>query len=163
MPATLRPPAQRESGFTLLELMVVMGVIAILSVIGIGFLTKREDGMYLGKIEDPQVLRYEFFLAAQGSVPESQIRDRLPKLSKIASWNHISSILNSAVNGAKLDLEYRPPGALPVKPGVIFFKVIRTPEYWNDIAGTGTIAIYQPMEPSSMNLSLYAVDPANLQ
>jgi type VI secretion system protein ImpJ len=126
-------------------------------------LTKREDGMYLGKIEDPQVLRYEFFLAAQGSVPESQIRDRLPKLSKIASWNHISSILNSAVNGAKLDLEYRPPGALPVKPGVIFFKVIRTPEYWNDIAGTGTIAIYQPMEPSSMNLSLYAVDPANLQ
>ena len=126
-------------------------------------LTKREDGMYLGKIDDPSVLRFEFFLAAQGSVPESQIRDRLPKLSKIASWNHISSILNSAVNGAKLDLEYRPPGALPIKPGVIFFKVIRTPEYWNDIAGTGTIAIYQPMEPGSMTLALYAVDPANLQ
>jgi type VI secretion system protein ImpJ len=126
-------------------------------------LQKREDGMYLGKIEDPQILRYEFFLAAQGSLPEAQVRERLPKLSKIASWNHIAGILGSAVNGAKLDLEYRPPGALPIKPGVIFFKVIRTPEFWADIAGTGTIAIYQPMEPSAMNLSLYAVDPQNLQ
>ena len=96
-------------------------------------------------------------------MPEAQVRERLPKLSKIASWSHIAGILGSAVNGAKLDLEYRPPGALPIKPGVIFFKVIRTPEFWADIAGTGTIAIYQPMEPSAMNLTLYAVDPQNLQ
>ena len=70
---------------------------------------------------------------------------------------------NAATNGAKLDLEYRPPGALPIKPGVIFFKVVRTPEYWNDIAGTGTIAIYQPIDPQGVTLHLYAVDPTNLQ
>ena len=46
-----------------------------------------------------------------------------------------------------MELEYTPPGALPIKPGVVFFKVVRTPEYWNDIAGTGTIAIYQPIDP----------------
>ena len=119
--------------------------------------------MYLGKMEDPQVLRYEFFLAASGSMPEAQVRDRLPKLMKIASWNHIGAILNSAINGARIELEYRPPGALPIKPGLTFFKVSRNPDFWNDIAGTGTIALYQPGDQSSIDLALYAVDPANLQ
>ncbi len=126
-------------------------------------LQKREDGMYLGKMEDPKVLRYEFYLAAAGSVPEPQVRDRLPKLLKIASWGQIGQILNSAVNGAKIELEFRPPGALPIKPGVTFFKVIRTPDFWGDIAGTGTIALYQPVDPNALTLTLYAVDPANLE
>jgi type VI secretion system protein ImpJ len=118
--------------------------------------------MYLGKMEDPKVLRYEFFLAAQGSVPEQQVRDRLPKLLKIASWNQIGAILNSAINGARIELDYRPPGALPIKPGMTFFKVQRTPEFWGDIAGTGTIALYQPVDPASLNLTLYADDPQNI-
>ncbi|MEI7894367.1 MAG: type VI secretion system baseplate subunit TssK [Myxococcales bacterium] len=127
-------------------------------------LTRREDGMYLGKVTDPTVFRYEFFLAASG-MPEGQLRDRLPKLSKIASWNQIGTILHSAVSGLRLELEYTPPGALPIKPGIIFFKVLRTPEFWNDVAGTGTIAIYQPIDPQSqaLKISLYAVDPSNLK
>ncbi|MBX3184479.1 MAG: type VI secretion system baseplate subunit TssK [Polyangiaceae bacterium] len=123
---------------------------------------RREDGMYLGKIEDGSLMRYEFFLAAKGSLPEGQLRDRLPKLSKIASWSQVGSILNSAINGARLELEYQPPGALPLRPGVVFFRVHKTPEYWTDIQGTGTIAIYQPLEPRAVELSLYAVDPENL-
>jgi type VI secretion system protein ImpJ len=126
-------------------------------------LTKREDGMFLGQIQDSNLLRYTFFLAATGNVPEAQLRDRMPKLAKIASWSQIGAILNSAVNGLKTELEYTPPGALPIKPGVVFFKVVRTPEYWNDIAGTGTIAIYQPIDPQGVTLHLYAVDPTNLQ
>jgi type VI secretion system protein ImpJ len=126
-------------------------------------LTKREDGMFLGQITDSNLLRYTFFLAATGTVPEAQLRDRMPKLTKIASWSQIGAILNSAVNGLKMELEYAPPGALPIKPGVVFFKVVRTPEYWNDIAGTGTIAIYQPIDPQGVTLHLYAVDPTNLQ
>jgi type VI secretion system protein ImpJ len=128
-------------------------------------LTKREDGMYLGQIEDRALLKCEFFVAvrATSAVPEGHVRDRLPKLAKIASWNHINSILNSAVNGAKLELEYRPPGALPVRSGIIYFKLTKTPDFWNDIAGTGTVAIYQPLEPDAVTLQLFAVDPANLR
>lgn len=125
-------------------------------------LNRREDGMFLGQISDSNLLRYTFFLAATGGSPDSQLRDRMPKLTKIASWTQVGPILNSAVNGLKIELEYTPPGALPIKPGVIFFKVIRTPEYWNDIAGTGTIAIYQPIDPK-VTLQLFAVDPSNLQ
>lgn len=118
--------------------------------------------MYLGRVEDPSVLRYEFFLGVTSVLPEADLRARLPKLSKIASWGQVGAILNSAVNGAKIELEYRPPGALPVKPGVLFFKVQKNPEFWNDIQGTGTLAIYHPLPADSVDVKLYAVDPQNL-
>lgn len=123
---------------------------------------RREDGMYLARIEDGSLLRYEFFLGAKGNVPGEQLRERLPKLAKVASWSQVTSILNSAINGARLELQYTPPSALPVKPGVVFFKVTKVPEYWTDIQGTGTLAVYQPLEPRNVELSLYAVDPQNL-
>ena len=128
-------------------------------------LNKRSDGLYLGQVEDPTWLRYEFFVSATMApgVAEAAVRERLPKLAKIASWNQINSILNSALNGAKLELEYRPPGALPVKQGVLFFKLSKTPEFWNDIAGTGTIALYQPIDHDGIELRLYGIDPANLR
>ena len=127
-------------------------------------LTKREDGMYLGQFEDRTVLQYEFFIIATGAgVQEEQLRDRIPKLAKIASWSQITSIRNSAVNGAKLELEYRPPGALPLKQGGVYFRLKKTTDFWNDIAGTGSIAIYQPLEPEAVDLQLIAVDPKNLK
>ena len=127
-------------------------------------LSKREDGMFLGHIDDAAHKHFEYFLGVDApGVPEAQIRDRIQKLTKIASWNQITSVLNSAVNGAKIELEYRPPGALPLRQGVIFFRLQRTAEYWADITSSGTIAIYQPIDPADVQLYLYAVDPTNLK
>lgn len=125
-------------------------------------LKRREDGMYLGKIEDSRLLKHEFFIAASGTLSDAEIHQQLPKLSKIASWNGIGTILNSAVNGARIELEFRPSAALPVRPGVSFFRVHHTPEFWPDIQGTGTFAIYHPLPKEAVELSLYAVDPENL-
>ncbi|NLE88473.1 MAG: type VI secretion system baseplate subunit TssK [Myxococcales bacterium] len=125
-------------------------------------LRRREDGMHLAQVEDASVLRFEFFLAVTGTLSEQDVRDRLPKLSKIASWGQIGGLLNSAVNGARIEVEYRPPGALPIRPGLTFFRLLKTPEYWMDIQGTGTLAIYHPLPSDSLELKLYAVDPQNL-
>jgi type VI secretion system protein ImpJ len=125
-------------------------------------LKRRDDGMYLGKIEDPKLMRHEFFIAATGTLSDAEIHQQLPRLSKIASWKGIGTILNSAVNGARIELEFRPSAALPVRPGVSFFRLQRTPEFWPDIQGTGTIAIYQPLPKEAVELTLYAVAPENL-
>ncbi|MGD0676380.1 MAG: type VI secretion system baseplate subunit TssK [Polyangiaceae bacterium] len=124
-------------------------------------LQKRADGMCLGRIVDANLLRSTFFLAASGAGPEAQLRERLPALTKIASWGQIGEILHTALSGIKLELEFSPPSALPIRPGVAFFRVDRTPKFWNDIAATGTIAIYHPLDPRP-ELRLYAVEPANL-
>ena len=120
-------------------------------------LEKREDGMYLGKFEDPKLPRtHELFLEAKGT-DEGTLRERLPRLLKIGSWTQIGYILNAAMPGVRVGIEYRPPGAIPVKPGLVYLRVDQAGDYWNDILGSGTIAIYQPIDPQKVDLRLIAV------
>jgi type VI secretion system protein ImpJ len=125
-------------------------------------LRKREDGMYLGRFEDEGLLRQEFFIAARSTLSEAELHQQLPKLSKVASWNQIGGLLNSALNGAKMELEFRPSAALPVRPGITFFRLQKSSEYWSDIAQTRTIALYHPLGPEAVTLSLYAVSAEEL-
>ena len=129
-------------------------------------LERRDDRLFTGAITDGQVLRYELFLAVTpgaAGVTEADLRERLPRLAKVASVGQIGSILNSAVNGARLDLEYRPPAALPIKPGMVFFRIDRQSTFFADIVATGSIAFYLPIAPGAVSLALYAVDPQNLR
>ena len=123
-------------------------------------LEKREDGMYLGKFEDPKLPRtHELYLEAKGT-DEGTLRERLPRLLKIGSWTQIGYILNAAMPGVRVAIEYRPPGAIPVKPGLVYLRVDQAGDYWNDILGSGTIAIYQPIDPQKVDLRLIAVPAA---
>jgi type VI secretion system protein ImpJ len=85
------------------------------------------------------------------------LRERLPRLLKMASWTQIQYILNAAIPGVRVGIEYRPPGAIPVKPGLVYLRVDQAGDYWNDILGSGTIAIYQPIDPQKVDLRLIAV------
>lgn len=120
-------------------------------------LEKRDDGMYLGKFEDPKIPRtHEFFLEAKG-IDEGTLRERLPRLLKVGSWTQIGYILNAAMPGVRVSVEYRPPGAIPIKPGLVYLRVEQAGDYWNDILGSGTIAIYQPIEPQKVDMRLIGV------
>ncbi len=120
-------------------------------------LEKRDDGMYLGKFEDPKLPRtHELFLEAKG-IEEGVLRERLPRLLKVGSWTQIGYILNAAMPGVRVSVEYRPPGAIPIKPGIVYLRVDQAGDYWNDILGSGTIALYQPIEPQKVELRLIAV------
>lgn len=125
-------------------------------------LQRREDGVHVGKSTGEQVMGSDFFLAVSSSLPEAQIRERLPRLMKIASVNQIQAILKSAINGAQIELEYRPPSALPMRPGVTFFRLQRTPDFWNDIVTTGTFALFHPFDPQTVTMKLYAVESAGM-
>ena len=65
--------------------------------------------------------------------------------------------VNAAMPGVRVGVEYRPPGAIPVKPGLVYLRVDQAGDYWNDILGSGTIAIYQPIDPQKVDLRLIAV------
>ncbi|MBM4373992.1 MAG: type VI secretion system baseplate subunit TssK [Deltaproteobacteria bacterium] len=120
-------------------------------------LEKRPDGMYLGKFEDPTVPRkHDFYLECSGS-DEATLRERLPKLLKVASWGQIGNILNAAIPGVRCEVEYRPPGAIPVKPGLIYLRVEMSGDYWNDVLNSNTVAMYQPIDPQKVNIRLIGV------
>lgn len=124
-------------------------------------LEKRPDGMYLGKFDDPTMPRkHDFYLECAGS-DEATLRERLPKLLKVASWGQIGNILNAAIPGVRCEVEYRPPGAIPVKPGLIYLRVEMAGDYWNDVINSNTIALYQPIDPQKVNIRLIGVKKGN--
>ncbi len=87
----------------------------------------------------------------------------MPRLAKIAATARIESLMNSAVSGARVAPEFRVPAALPVRPGQSFFRIDKTSDYWREIITSGTFALYLPVDPTTLQIQLFASDPATLQ
>lgn len=122
-----------------------------------------QDGVLVGELRDPTIFLHAFYLAVTGSYSEAQVREHVPKLTKISALQQIKVLVHSHVNGARLALEHRPPGALPIKPGVTFFRLETAGEFWTQMVASGTIAIHAPFDPIALQFALYAVDPTTLQ
>jgi type VI secretion system protein ImpJ len=128
-------------------------------------LEHRPDGMFIGRIGDPKLVAHEFFVSVKASLAEALLRERVPGVLKMAGWNQIYDVVKHARHGVRVNVEWNPTGALPVKPGVCFFRVRREGTYWDEIAKSSTVALYLPVdgEWAGAGLSLYAVDPAHLR
>jgi type VI secretion system protein ImpJ len=128
-------------------------------------LEHRQDGMFIGKVSEPSLFSQEFFLAVQSKLSEALVRERVPAVLKMASWNQIYEVVKQARHGVRLEIEWNPSGALPLRPGSCFFRVRREGPFWDDISSTASVALYLPVDAdwSGTAMSLYAVHPAQLR
>jgi len=128
-------------------------------------LEHRPDGMFIGRIADPKLTANEFFVAVKANLAEAMIRERVPGVLKMAGWNQIYDVVKHARTGVKVAVEWSPSGALPIKPGVCFFRVAREGNYWDDVAKSATVALYLPSDGdwAGAEVALYAVDAARLR
>jgi type VI secretion system protein ImpJ len=128
-------------------------------------LEHRQDGMFIGKLADKRLSDHEMFVAVQSNMAEAMIRERVPAVLKMASWNQIYDVVKQARHGVRMEIDWNPTAALPLKPGVCFFRVRREGPFWNEIVQSSTIALYLPVDAdwNATTLSLYAVDPAHMR
>jgi type VI secretion system protein ImpJ len=128
-------------------------------------LERRADGSFVGRISEPRLLNHEFFVAVKTNQPDAVVRERVPALLKVAAWDQIQEALNAAGYGVRCEVDFQPPSALPIKPGVCFFRLIRQGSYWEGIAKTRTLCLYIPREAGwgDLLLSVYALDPKYLR
>jgi type VI secretion system protein ImpJ len=128
-------------------------------------LEHRPDGMFIGKFPDAKLIAHELFIAVKANMAEALLRERVPAVLKLAGWNHIYEVVKQARHGVRVEIEWNPSAALPVRPGLCFFRVRREGPFWDEIAKTESIALYVPAETdwSGASLALYAVDPAFLR
>ena len=127
-------------------------------------LERRADGMYLGKLRDPKIINWEIFVAVQANQVDAVVRDRAPAVLKVASWNQIYDVVKQARRGVRVDVEWNPSTALPLKPNVCFFRVRREGNFWDEIAQSSTLALYLPSDGDwkDANLSVYAIEARRL-
>ncbi|MEM9461777.1 MAG: type VI secretion system baseplate subunit TssK [Myxococcota bacterium] len=123
-------------------------------------LESRADGMWIGQLKDDRLPRCpRFVLAVEAQSPQQETANRLPKLSKIASWKQINTIVQSATPGAPLSATHRPPPEIPVRPKQVYFMVRTDDRYWRQILTEKTVAIYlpPPFDPSKAKITLMGI------
>jgi type VI secretion system protein ImpJ len=128
-------------------------------------LEHRPDGMFIGRVADTKLLGQEFFIAVKANMAEALVRERAPAVLKLAGWKDIYDVVKHARTGAKVAVEWSPSGALPLKPGLCFFRVAREGQYWEEIAKSATVALYLPSDGdwAGAEVALYAADAAALR
>ncbi|HEX3595081.1 MAG TPA: type VI secretion system baseplate subunit TssK [Polyangiaceae bacterium] len=127
-------------------------------------LEHRPDGMFIGRLAAPSASA-ELFVALKAPIADALVRERVPAVLKMASWNQIYDVVKQARHGVRVEIEWQPSGALPIRPGMCFFRVQKRGPYWDDIVKTQSLALYLPNETDWTNtsMSVYAVDPQFLK
>lgn len=123
-------------------------------------LEARQDGMWIGQLKDERLPKATgFVLAVEGQSSVEETSNRLPKLSKIASWKQINQIVRSATPGVPLSVTHRPPPEIPVRPKNVYFMLAHEDQYFRSVLGERTIAIYlpPPFDPSKAKITLMAI------
>lgn len=123
-------------------------------------LEPRQDGMWIGQLKDERLPRCtSFVLAVDAQSPQQDTANRLPKLSKIASWKQIGQIVRAATPGVPLTVTHRPPPEIPVRPKQVYFLLNIDDPYWRAISTEKTVAIYlpPPFDPSKAQIVLMGI------
>lgn len=123
-------------------------------------LDPRDDGMHLGQIVDEGFFDCSaFVLGVRSKVDAEDVQKKLPKLSKIASWQDINSILTAATPGVPVEHTLRPPPQIPVKVGTTYFVIKTSNQYWQNIMLERRLAVYltEPFYPNETTVTLLGV------
>jgi type VI secretion system protein ImpJ len=125
-------------------------------------LERRSDGIYLGRLAEAGSL--ELFVALTANLTDAVLRDRAPKLLKLADWTQIYDVVKQARHAVRMEVEWQPSAALPLEPGTCFLRVRKDGSFWKGIERSGTIALYLPLDAewSGASLRVYAIDPKYL-
>lgn len=120
----------------------------------------REDGMYLGQISEDRMMGCtKYLLGIRTSIAEQEVANTLPRLSKMASWGDINSILSAATPGASVEVTFRPPPEIPIKAGVVYFVISTDNNYWRNIVTDRQVAVYlpRPFDPGQTKVELLGI------
>ncbi|MBL4688852.1 MAG: type VI secretion system baseplate subunit TssK [Nannocystaceae bacterium] len=123
-------------------------------------LEARRDGMWIGLLKEDRLLACPtFVLAVEADTAQQEVANRIPQLSKIASWQQIARIVRSAIPGAPLKATHRPPPEVPIRPNSVYFLVDTKHDFWKQVLEERAVAIFlpPPYDPSRARVKLIAI------
>lgn len=113
------------------------------------------DGLYRAKLEDERIERCgQFLLMIRSELPEQTVVDQLPKLSKLGSWSEIQGLVRATTPGVPLQVTYRPPPEVPVRPGASYFSLSAQDGGWRTVLREHAVALYLPHNFTSSHTSV---------
>jgi type VI secretion system protein ImpJ len=120
---------------------------------------RHDDRVVYAELREPAIFRNEFFLGVIGADADA-VRQNVPRLVKMATWDEVPNVIGSAVGGVPLKHEYRAPSVLPMRAGMHYFRLDKASPAWASIVRKGTLGIYHPPDLGTLEITLSAVDPS---
>jgi type VI secretion system protein ImpJ len=99
------------------------------------------------------------FLVASGA-DESFLRDRIPSLLKMGSPAAMPSLLQSALRGVSVAVEFEPAHSIPRRPDTVTYRLDVRDPLWLDIEDRRTVLLYVPQAAPTLSFTLYGVELA---
>lgn len=129
-------------------------------------LIKTRESVYVGQVNDDRLLKEaEFILGIASALPEPRLIERVQVAIKIADRDGIDAVINNALPGVRLLHASPPPGPIPARIGMQYFRLDRNDRdlaltrYWDRIIGLRAIAVWVPDEFIDPKLEMYAIKP----
>jgi type VI secretion system protein ImpJ len=89
---------------------------------------------------------------------EEFLREKVPSLLKMASPAAIKPLLNSAIRGVAVAVEFEPPEAVPRAAGVVAYRIDTRDKLWQDIEDRQHIELQLIGAPPSLEAFLYGIE-----
>jgi predicted component of type VI protein secretion system len=86
------------------------------------------------------------------------LREKVPALLKMASPTAIKPLLNSAVRGVAVAVEFEPPEVVPRQEGVVAYRIDTRDKLWQDIEDRQHVELQLVGAPKSLEAFLYSIE-----
>jgi type VI secretion system protein ImpJ len=97
------------------------------------------------------------FLVASG-VDEAILRERVPSVLKMASPVGLAPLLNSALRGVAVAVEFEPPAVIPRRRDVVAYRIDVRDPLWLDVEDRLQIQLHVLDAPQALEFALYGVE-----
>lgn len=113
---------------------------------------------YEVKIDDEKMLQAaRFFLSVSAGVPEKELIVGVLQRVKMCARERLDLLIASAMPGLQLMHTIRPPEGLSTKPGVLYFSIDKSSEFWQSIILSKNIAFYFPNNYANLHMEILAL------
>jgi type VI secretion system protein ImpJ len=97
------------------------------------------------------------YIAVNANMPALNLVAEVPRQLKVASPNHVESLVRSALPGLQLVHLAQVPMEVPVRPNAFYFSIENRGELYDAMIKAQAIAIYAPSTFDDLRLELFAI------
>ena len=121
-------------------------------------LTKHPRGVYTANVYDKHLIKSaQFVLAVKAQMPANKLQSQVSRQTTIASKDQLSQLVKSRLPGIPIRPLPVAPRQIPYHAEFTYFELDKHNDIWNDVAVTGSFAMFFSAEFPGMELEFWAI------
>ena len=122
-------------------------------------LSESKPSFHIGRLQSETITAATvFYLGASASLPATELTEILPVRLKVGAPDDVDKLVLSAMSGVKLSHAAQVPGAIPVRPGALYFALEPRGALYERMLQAQAITVYAPSGIAELKLELYALN-----